>query len=85
MQPACGPRGGQLFARLAAFTSGLWSLPPLLRASVAAGANGIFLETHPTPEHAKCDAASQFPLDQLETLMVQANEIAELVRRQGHA
>ncbi|MFI5315945.1 MAG: 3-deoxy-8-phosphooctulonate synthase [Myxococcota bacterium] len=60
-------------------------IPVLLRAAVAAGANGIFLETHPNPREALCDAASQFPLDQLEELMMQARALAELVRSQGHA
>jgi len=47
--------------------------------------NGVFLETHPNPAEALCDAASQFPLDQLEDLMMQARALAELVRAQGHA
>ena len=72
--PSADPRGG---ARE--------FIPHLLRAAIAAGANGIFLEVHPDPEQAKCDAASQFPLDQLETLIVQASELAELMRAQGHA
>jgi 2-dehydro-3-deoxyphosphooctonate aldolase (KDO 8-P synthase) len=57
----------------------------LLRSAVAAGANGVFLETHPKPAEALCDAASQFPLDQLEELMMQAGALAELIRGQGHA
>jgi 2-dehydro-3-deoxyphosphooctonate aldolase (KDO 8-P synthase) len=60
-------------------------IPTLLRAAVAAGANGIFLETHPNPREALCDAASQFPLDQLEELMMQARALGDLVRSQGHA
>jgi 2-dehydro-3-deoxyphosphooctonate aldolase (KDO 8-P synthase) len=60
-------------------------IPVLLRSAVAAGANGVFLETHPNPAEALCDAASQFPLDQLEELMMQAGALAELVRAQGHA
>ena len=60
-------------------------IPVLLRSAVAAGANGVFLETHPNPTEALCDAASQFPLDQLEELMMQAGALAELVRAQGHA
>jgi 2-dehydro-3-deoxyphosphooctonate aldolase (KDO 8-P synthase) len=60
-------------------------IPALLRAAVAAGANGIFLETHPAPRQALCDAASQFPLDQLEELIMQASALAELMREQGHA
>ena len=34
-------------------------LPTLSRAGVAAGVDGVFIETHPEPEKALCDAASQ--------------------------
>ncbi len=60
-------------------------IPTLLRASVAAGANAVFIETHPDPPRALCDAASQFPLDRLEALIYETRELAELMRRQGHA
>ncbi len=60
-------------------------IPGLLRAAIAAGANMVFLETHPNPPAALCDAASQFPLDRLEDLMAESRELAELVRAQGHA
>lgn len=42
---------------------------PLARAAIAAGANGVFLETHPNPEKAISDAASQVPLDELPALI----------------
>lgn len=60
-------------------------IPVLLRAAVAAGVNGAFLETHPSPPDALCDAASQFPLERLGELMLQARELADLIRAQGHA
>ncbi len=60
-------------------------IPTLLRASVAAGANAVFLETHPDPQQALCDAASQFPLDRLEALICETRDLAELMRKQGHA
>jgi 2-dehydro-3-deoxyphosphooctonate aldolase (KDO 8-P synthase) len=60
-------------------------IPVLMRAGIAAGANGIFLETHPNPSEALCDAASQFDLDRLEDLMAQARDLADLIRDQGHA
>ncbi len=41
----------------------------LLAAAAAAGADGFFLETHPSPETAHSDAATQWPLDRLEGLM----------------
>lgn len=40
----------------------------LARAAVAAGVDGIFLETHPDPDRALCDAASQWPLEDFEAL-----------------
>jgi len=60
-------------------------IPVLLRSAIAAGANGVFLETHPNPKEAMCDAASQFPLDQLEELMMQTGALADLIRSQAHA
>ncbi|MCP4006955.1 MAG: 3-deoxy-8-phosphooctulonate synthase [bacterium] len=60
-------------------------IPVLLRAGVAAGANGLFLETHPNPDDALCDAASQFPLESMEDLMLETRDLAELMRKQGHA
>jgi len=44
-------------------------VPPLARAALAAGANGVFLETHPDPENAISDAASQVPLSELPALV----------------
>ena len=44
-------------------------LPVLARAGVAAGVDGVFIETHPEPDHALCDAASQLPLDRLEKFL----------------
>ena len=41
----------------------------LAKAAVAAGANGMFIETHPDPEKALSDAATQLPLDRLETVV----------------
>lgn len=44
-------------------------IPVLARAAVAAGADGIFLETHPDPARARSDRESQWPLADLESLM----------------
>jgi len=60
-------------------------IPALLRAGVAAGADGVFLETHPEPATARCDAASQYPLDAMEDLMLETRDLAQLIRDQGHA
>ena len=44
-------------------------LDVLARSGVAAGVDGIFIEAHPKPEIAKCDAASQLQLDKLEDFL----------------
>jgi 2-dehydro-3-deoxyphosphooctonate aldolase (KDO 8-P synthase) len=44
-------------------------LPVLSRAGVAAGVDGIFIETHPEPEKALCDAASQLSVYALEDFL----------------
>lgn len=41
-------------------------LPVISRAGVASGVDGIFIEVHPDPPNAKCDAASQLKLNHLE-------------------
>ena len=41
----------------------------LARAAVAAGCDGIFLETHPNPDRALSDAANQLPLSQMKALL----------------
>jgi len=44
-------------------------IPLLARAAVAAGCDGLFLETHPEPSRALCDASSMLPLARLEGLL----------------
>jgi 2-dehydro-3-deoxyphosphooctonate aldolase (KDO 8-P synthase) len=44
-------------------------LPVLSRAGVAAGVDGIFIETHPDPSSALCDAASQLSVYALEEFL----------------
>ncbi|MFW5487390.1 MAG: 3-deoxy-8-phosphooctulonate synthase [Desulfovibrio sp.] len=44
-------------------------VPVLARAAVAAGASGVFLETHPDPDLALCDGPNSWPLNQLEPLL----------------
>lgn len=41
----------------------------IAKAAVAAGADGMFIETHPSPEKALSDAATQLPLGELEALV----------------
>jgi len=44
-------------------------VPVLARAAVAAGCDGVFLETHPDPDHAPSDGPNMIPLDQLPDLI----------------
>ncbi len=44
-------------------------LPTLARAGVAAGVDGVFVETHPEPARALCDAASQLCVYDLEEFL----------------
>lgn len=44
-------------------------LPVLSRAGVASGVDGVFVETHPEPEKALCDAASQLCVYDLEEFL----------------
>ena len=41
----------------------------LASAGIAAGADGIFMETHPNPHISKSDGANMIPLDKVETLI----------------
>jgi 2-dehydro-3-deoxyphosphooctonate aldolase (KDO 8-P synthase) len=54
--------------------------PILARAAIAAGANGLFIETHPRPEKALSDAACMLPLDQMEKILTICRDIFEKVR-----
>ncbi|MFP4166801.1 MAG: 3-deoxy-8-phosphooctulonate synthase [Opitutales bacterium] len=58
-------------------------VPALARAALAAGANGVFLETHPAPDAAISDAASQIPLDQLPELIASLLKIWRAARSSG--
>lgn len=44
-------------------------IPVLGRAAVAAGVDGLFIETHPDPAKARSDRESQWPLAELEPLL----------------
>jgi 2-dehydro-3-deoxyphosphooctonate aldolase (KDO 8-P synthase) len=50
-------------------------VPALSRAAVAAGIDGIFIETHPDCTNALCDAASMWPIQKLEMLLKQLKEL----------
>lgn len=58
-------------------------LTTLARSAVAAGVDGFFIESHPNPPEALCDAASQYALDDLESFMRPLIDIHNLVRSQA--
>ena len=56
-------------------------IEPLARAGVAAGVDGIFLETHDNPAAALSDGPNALPLEQLPALLAKLKELGALVRR----
>ncbi len=50
-------------------------IPTLSMAAVAAGASGLFLETHPTPESAPSDGPNMLPLNELNRLVDKLLEV----------
>jgi 2-dehydro-3-deoxyphosphooctonate aldolase (KDO 8-P synthase) len=60
-------------------------IEPLARAGVAAGIDGIFLETHDNPSAALSDGANALPLAQLAHLLMQLKQLSTLVRGWGNS
>ena len=54
---------------------------PMARAAVAAGADGIIVEVHHDPDHAKSDGAQSLFPDQFAQLMKEVRIIAEAIGR----
>ena len=55
-------------------------VPYLMRAALAVGIDGLFIETHPDPDKAISDAANQVRLSDMENLLKQALEINSITR-----
>lgn len=58
-------------------------VPTLARAALAAGADGLFIETHPDPARAISDAESQIPLAELPALVASCLAVWKAVRAAG--
>jgi 2-dehydro-3-deoxyphosphooctonate aldolase (KDO 8-P synthase) len=58
-------------------------IEPLARAGVAAGIDGIFLETHDNPATALSDGANALPLTRLAELLARLKQVSALVRGWG--
>ncbi len=56
-------------------------VPPLARAAVAAGADGLLMEMHPNPDKAMSDGAQSLTPEQLNKLVAQLRQLAPVVDR----
>ena len=75
-----GTHSAQMPGKTGNSTDGLRKyIPATVNAAVAAGCNGLFIEVHDNVDNAKSDAATQWPLDQLEELLVQVKRIRGVV------
>jgi 2-dehydro-3-deoxyphosphooctonate aldolase (KDO 8-P synthase) len=54
--------------------------PVLARAALAAGANGLFIETHPTPDRALSDGPNMIPLAEMATVLRSLLKIYEAAK-----
>lgn len=57
-------------------------IPDLVRAAVAAGCDGLFLETHPAPAGAPSDGANMLPLERLPALLADVLAIRAALARE---
>jgi 2-dehydro-3-deoxyphosphooctonate aldolase (KDO 8-P synthase) len=55
-------------------------VPPLAKAALAAGADGLFLETHPDPANAISDGPNMIPLDELPGLLSECLAVWKVTR-----
>lgn len=59
--------------------------PPLAKAAIAAGADGIFMETHFDPDNALCDGPNSVTFEMMEALLPQIVAIKSIVGSGGNA
>jgi len=59
-----------------------WMVPSLARAAVAAGADGLLIEVHPTPAEAWCDADQALSPQDITKLMGELRQIAAAIGRE---
>ncbi|MHB8634840.1 MAG: 3-deoxy-7-phosphoheptulonate synthase [Fimbriimonadaceae bacterium] len=56
-------------------------VPPMSKAAVAAGADGLIIEVHPDPDHAVKDGAQSMTIEAFEKLMPEVSRVAKAVGR----
>ena len=62
--------------------TGKWSLVvPVALACIAAGADGVMVEVHPSPDHALSDGAQSLNFERFRELMEQTRRIGEVIGR----
>jgi 3-deoxy-7-phosphoheptulonate synthase len=65
--------------------TGLRSLvPPMAKASIAAGADGLLMEVHYRPDEALCDGSQSLFPEQFAGLMIELDKVARAVGRRLH-
>ena len=51
----------------------------IAKAGIASGVDGLFIETHPSPDNAKSDGKNMLPLEKLENLLVKLIKIKSAI------
>lgn len=75
-----GTHSAQMPGNIGNLTGGLRKyIPATVNAAIAVGCNGLFIEVHDDVDNAKSDVATQWPLNQLEKLLIQVKRIREVV------
>ena len=59
-----------------------WMVPPMAKAAVAAGADGLIMEVHYKPEEALCDGHQSLSPDEFARLMVDLRKVAQAIGRE---
>lgn len=52
----------------------------LAKAAIAVGVDGLFMETHPDPDHAKSDGPNMVPLGEMKELLIKLQRVYEAVQ-----
>ena len=63
-------------------TGKAWMVPTMSKAAIAAGADGLIIETHNDPKHAWCDGAQSLSLPEFAKLMRELKVLAPAVGRE---
>jgi 3-deoxy-7-phosphoheptulonate synthase len=59
-----------------------WMVPPMAKAALAAGADGLIMEVHYKPESALCDGQQSLSLPEFDILMTDLDRIAKAIGRE---